>query len=116
MGASSEEILKVIDRCPSGALSYKMVKAGEFEMTSAQIKVMKNGPLLVGGNCAIIDRTGKEAASNKHFALCRCGSSKNKPFAMERTSRSDSTIQNKRDKDPVLCLIGDYRRFSRHIS
>jgi uncharacterized Fe-S cluster protein YjdI len=52
-GSDSEEIMKVIDRCPSGALTYKIIKkAGESEMNSAQIKVMKNGPLLVEGNCA----------------------------------------------------------------
>jgi hypothetical protein len=30
-------------------------KAGESGMNSAQIKVTKNGPLLVEGNCALID-------------------------------------------------------------
>ena len=80
-GADSKEIMKVIDRCPSGALSYKMVKkAGESETTYAQIKVMKNGPLLVEGDCALIDSTGKEVARAGHLALCRCGSSGNKPF------------------------------------
>jgi uncharacterized Fe-S cluster protein YjdI len=80
-GAGSKEIIKVIDRCPSGALSYKMVKkAGESETTYAQIKVMKNGPLLVEGDCALIDSTGKEVARAGHLALCRCGSSGNKPF------------------------------------
>ena len=80
-GADSKEIIKVIDRCPSGALSYKMVKkAGESETTYAQIKVMKNGPLLVEGDCALIDSTGKEVARAGHLALCRCGSSGNKPF------------------------------------
>ena len=81
MGADSEEIMKVIDRCPSGALSYKPVeKAIESEITTTQIKVMKNGPLLVQGNCVLIDRTGKEAARDRQFAFCRCGGSKNKPF------------------------------------
>jgi uncharacterized Fe-S cluster protein YjdI len=80
-GASSEEIIKVIDKCPSGALSYRTVKKpAESEMTGAQIKVMKNGPLLVQGNCTLIDGTGKEVARSKNFALCRCCSSKNKPF------------------------------------
>ena len=79
-GASSEEIMSVIDRCPSGALTYKMNrKPDDAEKPSAQIKVMKNGPLLVEGNCALIDR-GKEAMSKGPFALCRCGSSKNKPL------------------------------------
>jgi len=80
-GAGSEEIMSVIDRCPSGALSYKKVKkADEADKTPAQIKIMKNGPLLVEGDCVLFDGTGKEAASTGPFALCRCGGSKNKPF------------------------------------
>jgi uncharacterized Fe-S cluster protein YjdI len=80
-GADSEEIMKVIDRCPSGALSYKLVdKASDPEITTTQIKVTKNGPLLVEGNCVLIDRNGKEDARDMHFALSRCGGSKNKPF------------------------------------
>ncbi len=80
-GADSEEIMKVIDKCPSGALSYEMVKkADESEIAAAQIKALKNGPLLVEGNCMLIDATGKEVAVDNRFALCRCGGSKNKPF------------------------------------
>lgn len=83
-GASSEEIMKVIDRCPSGALSYKIVgkdqeNALESE-PSASIKVMKNGPLIVEGSCALIDREGKRIAGCGPFALCRCGKSLKKPF------------------------------------
>lgn len=77
-GASSEEIMKVIDRCPSGALSYK--KSGEGQKPSAEILVMKNGPLLVKGSCMLIDRDDKEIAGCGPFALCRCGGSKKKPF------------------------------------
>ena len=77
-GASSEEIMKVIDRCPSGALSYKKTEA--IQEPTAEIKVTKNGPLLVKGNCVLIDRDGKEIASCGPFALCRCGGSKKKPF------------------------------------
>ena len=77
-GASSEEIVKVIDRCPSGALSYK--KPGSIQKPAAEIKVTKNGPLLVKGNCVLIDRDDKEIASCGPFALCRCGESKKKPF------------------------------------
>jgi uncharacterized Fe-S cluster protein YjdI/CDGSH-type Zn-finger protein len=82
-GADSEEIMKVIDRCPSGALSYKVIeKVGESQNTAAatHIKVTKNGPLIVEGDCVIIDQAGNETARNRHFALCRCGGSKNKPF------------------------------------
>lgn len=77
-GASSEEIMKTIDRCPSGALSYR--KVGDVETLSAKIKVKKNGPLLVEGECALIDLEGKRVKNCGPFALCRCGGSKNKPF------------------------------------
>lgn len=76
--AASEEITKVIDRCPSGALTYR--KEGKIEQSSLKIKVMKNGPLVVEGNCILVDREGKEEAANGPFALCRCGGSKKKPF------------------------------------
>ncbi|MGA9097664.1 MAG: (4Fe-4S)-binding protein [Methanotrichaceae archaeon] len=77
-GSDSEEIMKVIDRCPSGALSYK--KSETIQKPSAEIKVTKNGPLLVKGNCVLIDCDDNEIASCGPFALCRCGGSKKKPF------------------------------------
>lgn len=86
-GASSEEIMKVIDRCPSGALSYRRVGDKSTDTVQAQepsagasIKVVKKGPLLVEGSCRLIDRDGKEIKSCGPFALCRCGGSKRKPF------------------------------------
>lgn len=86
-GASSEEIMKVIDRCPSGALSYRRVGGGtaaaafaQEPSASASIKVMKGGPLLVEGSCRLIDRDGNEIENCGPFALCRCGGSNKKPF------------------------------------
>lgn len=101
-GASSEEIMRTIDRCPSGALSYKRVsgngaigneaseneaignEAGEADETmqekAASIRVTKNGPLLVEGSCVLVDSEGRRAASSGPFALCRCGKSRKKPF------------------------------------
>ncbi|VVB69449.1 Divergent 4Fe-4S mono-cluster [uncultured archaeon] len=76
--ASSEEIMRAIDRCPSGALSYR--KAEDAGKSAARIKVVKNGPLLVDGQCSLVYQDGKEAASRGPFALCRCAGSKNKPF------------------------------------
>jgi uncharacterized Fe-S cluster protein YjdI/CDGSH-type Zn-finger protein len=84
-GATSEEIMDVIDRCPSGALSYRKVGddaafAGAASEAPASIKVMRNGPLLVEGSCQLIDREGNEVARCGPFALCRCGKSLKKPF------------------------------------
>ena len=80
-GASSEEIKSIIDRCPSGALTYKRAgSVGDRENTSAKIKVVKNGPFLVEGDCPLIDPEGKDAEVRGPYALCRCGGSKKKPF------------------------------------
>lgn len=84
-GASSEEIMKVVDRCPSGALTYNYKKMLSKEMESAnapcaKIKVMKNGPLLVEGGCSLMNSESKELSSQGPYALCRCGGSGKKPF------------------------------------
>jgi hypothetical protein len=75
--------MSVIDRCPSGALSYR--KIGDDAVAkalepSASIKVLKGGPLLVEGSCQLVDGEGKEIKSCGPFVLCRCGGSKKKPF------------------------------------
>ncbi|HPW73889.1 MAG: (4Fe-4S)-binding protein [Methanothrix sp.] len=91
-GASLEEIMRVIDRCPSGALSYKQRKPpleeegpqpGEGDVsdgTYASIKVVKSGPLLVEGKCRLLNSSGDEVAREGVYALCRCGASRKKPF------------------------------------
>ena len=82
-GAGSDEIKRVIDRCPSGALSYESVgKAadrGDSEPI-ARIRVTKNGPLLVEGECILYSHDGQELKPKGTYALCRCGGSKKKPF------------------------------------
>ena len=40
----------------------------------------KNGPLVVKGNLTIVTGSGREAWHGTKTALCRCGSSNNKPF------------------------------------
>ena len=42
------------------------------------VHVMKNGPYLVVGGPAL--SSNLQPLSPEHFALCRCGASKNKPF------------------------------------
>ena len=83
-GAPTEEIIRVVKNCPSGALSYKMSnemneekKIGGEELT---IKVNKGGPYLIMGNVKIIDKDGTETIKEGTVALCRCGESQNKPY------------------------------------
>jgi uncharacterized Fe-S cluster protein YjdI len=82
-GASSEEIMSVVDRCPSGALTYKRVQSAAKESANspgARITVRKNGPLLVEGGCSLRDNEGTVLAEQGPYALCRCGGSGKKPF------------------------------------
>lgn len=50
------------------------------EYTATEITVRAQGPLLVKGTCILRDADGNEITKNETFALCRCGSSSNKPF------------------------------------
>ena len=83
--ASTSELVKTIDTCPSGALSYFKNSAGrpkeEFSIAQAmKVEVVKNGPLLVFGNIDLTHETGETESKKRSTAFCRCGNSKNQPF------------------------------------
>lgn len=75
------EIIDVVRACPSGALSYNLPgKSVHHEISGGSIvEIEKNGPYLVRNVVLKTDTWCKGACEGK-FALCRCGSSKNKPF------------------------------------
>lgn len=74
-----EKIIETIKKCPSGALSYSIdgVKYDKFAETP-EIKITEDGPYYIKGTIELEDEDHPE--SDEHFALCRCGNSKNKPF------------------------------------
>jgi len=80
--ASVEEIIEVIEKCPSGALSYtingKLHK--DFGERPSSIKLAIRGPIDVRGGITLEDEDGSVPECKEHYALCRCGRSKNKPF------------------------------------
>jgi CDGSH-type Zn-finger protein/ferredoxin len=79
--ASKQEIIDIVRACPSGALGYALdgvAYAGEQRAPS--IVVSKNGPYYVRGGIDLHDTQRNDGASREHYALCRCGRSKNKPF------------------------------------
>ncbi|WP_339865036.1 (4Fe-4S)-binding protein [uncultured Algoriphagus sp.] len=83
-GASSEEIVKQIDKCPSGALGYYFAEQKETSsgdvMAEQLVEVVANGPLMVYGNLQVKLPNGQIKNQSKVSAFCRCGSSQNKPF------------------------------------
>jgi CDGSH-type Zn-finger protein/uncharacterized Fe-S cluster protein YjdI len=96
--ASNEEIEDVVQRCPTGALTYQhkdaykdvggRVESGtetegsNTEQAAAEntIHVTYNGPLYFKGDLDIEGAPGDPSAVEFRTALCRCGQSKNKPF------------------------------------
>ncbi|HET6201985.1 MAG TPA: CDGSH iron-sulfur domain-containing protein [Planctomycetota bacterium] len=81
-GATAQEILDVVRRCPSGALSASIRGAGarSEERGDPRIVVSKDGPYEVEGVIELLGEAFGEGASRDHYCLCRCGASKNKPF------------------------------------
>ena len=79
--ARPEDIMEAIHKCPSGALTYKIggKHCQDFGREPA-ITITKNGPLWVVGGICLNDEMGAKPACEEHYALCRCGGSRNKPF------------------------------------
>lgn len=80
-GAPGEQIKEQARRCPSGALSHSVdgVEYWDAERPPA-IQVVAEGPYFVTGGIELEDAERGQGASFEHYALCRCGHSKNKPF------------------------------------
>ncbi len=80
-GASADAIINIVQACPSGALSYSR-DGVEFhdQQRAPLIYVSKDGPYHVQGGIELRGEQFNEGASREHYALCRCGQSKNKPF------------------------------------
>jgi len=82
-GALTEEIIKQVNKCPSGALSYYYNNQKEEKKTMSEktkVVIAKNGPALLHGNVVVVHKDGREEVRENVTAFCRCGESKNKPF------------------------------------
>jgi len=80
--AELEKVIHVIKHCPSGALSYTVngEKFIDYYEGEPKIKLASKGPLEVFGGIDLKDDQGSKPETYDHYALCRCGHSKNKPF------------------------------------
>ena len=85
-GATPSEIAAVVNRCPSGALSYMLddtatPDAKPTEVARPQeVTPLKNGPYAVTGGTPVTSPSGESYEIRDRCALCRCGASTNKPF------------------------------------
>lgn len=76
-----QKIIEAVKKCPSGALSYT-IEGKEYKDfdNKPMITVSKNGPYVVTGGIELLGEQFMDGVSREHYALCRCGASKIKPF------------------------------------
>jgi CDGSH-type Zn-finger protein/uncharacterized Fe-S cluster protein YjdI len=72
---STEAVIEVAHRCPSGAIRYECDSAKEVAPPVNTLQIRENGPYAVRADVRV-------AGDNSRFrvTLCRCGQSQNKPF------------------------------------
>jgi len=78
-GAEPEDIIAVIEKCPSGALSYSVDGVEQEDPVRAPVVTLTRDGL-VGGIEVEGEEPWAEGVSREHCCCCRCGASKNKPF------------------------------------
>jgi CDGSH-type Zn-finger protein/uncharacterized Fe-S cluster protein YjdI len=80
-GGSADEIVDVVQRCPTGALTY-IRKDGAAELAPGrnQVVIANDGPLYLSGDLDIDGAADDMGGVRFRAALCRCGASNNKPF------------------------------------
>jgi len=76
------QVIAMVERCPSGALTYRLDTAGEDVEPDLRpsIGVVDDGPLWVSGGVRVETSDGQVLETRNRVTLCRCGASKNKPY------------------------------------
>ena len=81
---TSDEIIKTVNNCPSGALTFKrnddMQEKTQTFQPMTKVQVIAGGPLKLEGSLIIVDKDSSETIKEGKVFLCRCGGSKNKPY------------------------------------
>lgn len=82
--ADADQVVEVVERCPSGALLYRRHDGGRQEgHPGTTVTPMRNGPLLVTGEIEVRREDGTVERLPR-ATLCRCGFSEHKPFCDNR--------------------------------
>lgn len=74
------EAMAMIERCPSGALTYAVNGESIEPDLPVQIAVIPDGPLWVSGGLEVAREDGSALETRNRMTLCRCGASGSKPL------------------------------------
>ena len=82
---AADEIARIVELCPSGALQYRRLDGGAEETLreTTTVTPIRNGPLLVRGRIEVTREDGT-VETLPRATLCRCGESEHKPFCDDR--------------------------------
>ena len=80
--AGADDIARVVEMCPTGALRYERIDGGREELPETPTRVVPStaGPLHVRGRLRVESPDGELLAEETRVALCRCGATSNGPF------------------------------------
>ena len=80
--AEPEQLLRVVTSCPTGALHLESTDDGQAESPPEQntATIEPNGPIYFRGDVKVVTQQGEILLEDTRLALCRCGSSENKPL------------------------------------
>ena len=74
------QVMAMIERCPSGALSYTVDGAEIEPALPVEISVITDGPLWLTGGIRVERSDGEPFEVRNRVTLCRCGHSARKPL------------------------------------
>jgi CDGSH-type Zn-finger protein len=74
------EVIAMVERCPSGALTYRFDDHDVEPLFPVAIAVTDDGPLWLTGGIAVTIEGGEGLEARNRVTLCRCGASANKPL------------------------------------
>ena len=74
------EAMAMIERCPSGALSYTVDGEINEPDLPVEVAVIPDGPLWVSGGLTVTRDDGTPLETRNRVTLCRCGQSSSKPL------------------------------------
>ncbi len=101
-----EVVARIIQRCPTGALTYQRKDGGPEERAPAHnsIVISPDGPIYVRGDVKVVGADGAELLSAYRVALCRCGHSKHKPICDRSHVEAQFTDAGPVNADPDATL------------
>jgi CDGSH-type Zn-finger protein len=74
------QAMAMIERCPSGALTYAVDGEVIEPDLPAEVAVTPDGPLWVSGGITVTRTDGTQLETRNRVTLCRCGQSASKPL------------------------------------